>query len=252
MPLLRRQAGAPRFRGQGLRRAIGATIRLVWRGLFALIVLLCLYLLAAVAGALWPGPVAQAPQDMPGDPVEIRLVAGPIHYDFLLPLTPATRRALAPLAQAGLALDRAGAQWLVVGWGSRAFYTHEGSYADVPAATLWRAVTGDAAVLRADLAGPLPPGYPALSLRLSPGQYARLLQGIAADIRTGPGGAPRALGAPGFTDSDLFVEAAGRFHLFRTCNTWVARRLRAAGVAFGRWTPTPYAVTLSHRRFHPG
>lgn len=57
---------------------------------------------------------------------------------------------------------------------------------------------------------------------------------------------------PGFGPTDRFFAAHGRFDILRTCNTWISDMLRAAGLRFGAWTPTPYAVTLSLVRFAPG
>ena len=56
----------------------------------ALIGTVAAYLLAATLGALVPGATGSVEPSTPGDPVDIRLVAGPIHYDMLLPLTPET------------------------------------------------------------------------------------------------------------------------------------------------------------------
>jgi hypothetical protein len=50
---------------------------------------------------------------------------------------------------------------------------------------------------------------------------------------------------------DGFFAAKDRFHLFRTCNVWLSDLLAKAGVPFGRWTPTPFAVRLAFRRFGP-
>ena len=68
-----------------------------------------------------------------------------------------------------------------------------------------------------------------------------MIPGPLADAESGPIPGP----AAGFTDTDRFFEARGRFRIFRTCNTWISRILRAAGLRFGIWTPTRYAVTLS-------
>ncbi|QFT91303.1 hypothetical protein FIU86_00485 [Roseovarius sp. THAF9] len=220
--------------------------------MLAILALICLYLVSAVAGALVPGPLSPNPSADGGPPIEIRMVAGPIHYDLLLPLTPRTQARFFHLEKAGLLLSDPKAEWLVIGWGSRAFYTHEGSYSDVPAATLWRAMTGDDAVLRADVIGPLPRGYDSPRLMLTPAQYSGLMTAILQQLAPNADDDATPLSALGFTDTDIFFEATGRFHIFRTCNTWISRTLRSAGIPFGAWTPTPYAVTLSHRRFHPG
>ena len=94
------------------------------------------------------------------------------------------------------------------------------------------------AILQSRL-GALPPGFDYPRLTLTPGQYAALLAFIA-ETRRGA-----AVSGAGFSDTDAFFEARGRFHLFRTCNTWITDALRAAGHPAGAWTPTPYSVRLS-------
>ncbi len=51
--------------------------------------------------------------------------------------------------------------------------------------------------------------------------------------------------AKGFGLTDAFFQAKGRFNIFYTCNEWLGRQLRAAGVPMGIWTPTTQAVDLS-------
>ncbi len=208
------------------------------RGVLALLAAVLLYIVAAALGGLIPGRAAEvAPGE--GAPVEVGLIAGPIHYDFLLPATGETRAALAFAAEGGVPLEAPGVAHVLVGWGSAGFYTTAGTYADVAASTVLRAATGDGSVLRVEVYGALPPGFDYPRLTLTPGQYAALLAFIV-DTRRGA-----AVSGAGFSDTDAFFEARGRFHLFRTCNTWITDALRAAGHPAGAWTPTPYAVRLS-------
>ena len=93
--------------------------------------------------------------------------------------------------------------------------------------------------------GALPAGFDTPRLRMGPDQYARLPDEIDEGFRRDDRGQPIPVPAAGFTDTDRFFEARGRFRIFRTCNTWISRTLRAAGLRFGIWTPTRYAVTLS-------
>ena len=192
-----------------------------------------LYLAAAALGGAIPGRVAVLP---PGDAVEVGLLFGPIHVDFLLPATPPTR---ALLRDASAAVDDPGVAHLIVGWGAREFYTTAATFADITAGATLRAVAGDASVLRVDVTGPISPAAVYPRLHLSAAQYDALLAAIA---ETGLG--PRVAGA-GFTGTDGFLEAEPRFHALRTCNTWVGRVLRGAGVPVGAWTPTPYSLRLS-------
>jgi len=198
-----------------------------------------LYLAAAFVGAFVPGRTAAVAA---GDDATAILVAGPIHYDLLLPATPETLQAFAFLDDIGVPLDGAG--WIVVGWGSRAFYTATGRYQDMAFGPVMRAVTGDSAVFRFDVAyGDLAEyGEP---IQLSDAQFARLRGQILQGLQRDDAGAVNAVQSAGFTSTDIFIEAKGHFSILRTCNVWIGEILRGAGVKMGVWTPTPYAVTLS-------
>lgn len=225
-----------------MRRARRAAVWL-GRGVGLLLAALAAYLVAAALGGLIPGRVAAVDAAaQPGETVEIALLYGPIHVDFVLPATAQTRAALGFAAEAGVPLDHPEVRHLLVGWGAREFYTTAGTFADITFGVTLRAVTGDASVLRVDAIGAFPPRFDPPRLRLTEAQYSALLAAIA-DTATGP-----PIAGAGFTGSDGFVAAAERFHIFRTCNTWVSRMLRAAGVPTGVWTPTPYAVRLGLMR----
>ncbi|UWQ97039.1 DUF2459 domain-containing protein [Rhodobacteraceae bacterium M385] len=213
--------------GKGLGRLFGAAFFVV-----------ALYLFGAVVGGLIPGRSADIPA---GDDVEIALLFGPIHVDFLLPATAQTREALQFARAGGVWVDDAGVGYFIVGWGARDFYTTTPQWADLSARATLRAITGDASVLRVDVVQPNIAFDQLPRLSLSADQYTALLAEITATAT------PDAIGveAPGHRPTSGFVEARGRFHILRTCNTWVGRVLRGAGVPMGAWTPTPYAVRLS-------
>lgn len=199
-----------------------------------------LYLLAAVAGAMIGGaaPVRTAQPSIP-----VGLVAGPIHYDFILPATDEVRRRFAFAERAGVPVGDPGTQWLLVGWGAEAFYTTTGTYADVSFAATWRGLTGDRSVLRVEALGPVG-GDQIAWLALTPTEFAALVGSMLGDLSEG---AP-VLPVPTRPGSGFFA-SPGRFDLLRTCNVWVGEKLRAAGLPFGRWTPTTYSVRLSLARF---
>ena len=85
-------------------------LRRLWRGTLLLLLPVLLYLGAAVGGALLPGSTGQATPDGDDARIDVVMVAGPIHYDFLLPLTPETRAAIStsgrmlPSASGGVAM----------------------------------------------------------------------------------------------------------------------------------------------------
>ncbi len=207
-------------------------------GLIATLILL--WLGAALIGAALPGKRA----NLPGDPaeVEIRLIPGPIHYDFLLPLDAATRARLELLAHSELPLDHTAAAWLMVGWGARTFYTTTGSYSDVTAKAVLRGIFGDRSVMRVDVLPALGSDGPWTRVYLNQTEYDALLSAVLASFEQDPEGRAQRLDHPGFNATDQFFEARGSFNILRTCNVWVGDMLRAAGQDFGAWTPTPFSI----------
>lgn len=223
-------------------------MRIIRRALLGFGAFVLLYAVGAVAGAIIVKP-DRAAHEPRADLVEVLLVAGPIHYDFLLPLNAATQEEFAFLQKSGLTLDHPAAEWLVMGWGAREFYTATGTYSDLEIKTVLKGLFGDQSVLRVDLAGRLPKHLETRALYLSKVQFRALLHSISSSFRRENAGQVIKLDHMGFSETDVFFEAVGRFDMFRTCNVWVGRQLNAAGMRFGIWTPTPYAITLSHWLF---
>lgn len=212
------------------------------RTVLALIAGPVLYVLAGFVGAVVPGPMAV----VKGAPTEqIGLARGPIHYDILLPLTPKLREVFGFAEGQGLPVRHADAEWLVLGWGAEGFYTTVGAYSDITAGVLWRAVTGDVAVMRLDVAGDISGIEGIRWLDVSAAQIEALGQVALAALERDAAGAVMPLPPAPWGQTHVFYRAKGRFHLGHTCNAWLGETLRAAGIDFGLWTPTTQAVSLS-------
>jgi len=125
--------------------------------------------------------------------------------------------------------DFAGARYVEVGWGDEAAYkahrmTSElGLRAAFASTSSALHVAGFSAPVRERFAGldivvvPLEPQALDELSRFIRRSFAR--DGFGRTIRLGPG----------YSDESAFYLATGRYYLFNTCNTWVARALRAAG-----------------------
>lgn len=200
-----------------------------------------LYLAASLTLPLIPGPG----RDLSGPLTrQIGLLQGPIHTDILFPLTPETRARFAFAEAAGVPMNHPDARWLIFGWGSAAFYTTAGTYADITASAVLTAATGDDAVIRLDALGPLPPLENLRFLQLSEAQFQALLTQTTAALAS-----TTRLPTPGLTGTDAFFPAHGHFSALRTCNVWLGETLRASGIPFGLWTPANWSITLSLNRF---
>lgn len=154
-------------------------------------------------------------------------------------MTPAARGIFGFLNAGGLPIFSPDAAWIVVGWGARDFYMTTGSYADLQAGPVWRAMTGDASVMRVLVAGQLSDDTGITWIGMSSAQFDTLLAQIRASF---VGDVPRPLVHPGLNGRDLFYPATGHFHLLRTCNVWVGDVLRRSGVPVGIWTPFTWSL----------
>ena len=207
------------------------------------------YLAAAAAGGLLSNG---APVPPPGeDTYRIGLKQGSLHTDLLIPVTPDVRARFAFVQDAGVPVLDPQAEWLLVGWGASSFFATVGSVSDITAHTLWRSATGDSSVLRIDVAGRIEDFSRITLMALTPDQFNALTDAILDSFARMADGGRIPLPYAGFTPTDGFFAGRDRFHMARTCNVWVSEMFARAGLRFGRWTPTNYAVRLAFWRFVP-
>ncbi len=128
------------------------------------------------------------------------------------------------------AADFPQAAFLEFGWGDRDFYPAAEPSLGV---TLGAALTATPAVMH--LAGLARAPAPSLAepevvpVALSQDGLRRLIGAIAGTFERPAGGRAQAVSRGLYPDS-FFYNARGTFYLFNTCNTWIARMLRAGGV----------------------
>ena len=134
------------------------------------------------------------------------------------------------------------ARHLEVGWGDRAYYmaAEPGAWLALkavawPTPGVLHVVGVDAAPERYF------PGAEILEIAVAPAGLQRLLTHLRQSHELDGAGRPVTLG-PGLYGDSRFYASRERFHLFRTCNVWVATALQAAGVQV---TPT---LTLTTER----
>ena len=137
----------------------------------------------------------------------------------------------------------AGAEYLEVGWGDRAYYqAPDPSFWLGLRALLW---PGPGVLHVVAFSGPPGrefPGAEIVALQVTSQGLARLVGAVAASHERDADGRPMAFG-PGLYGSSRFYASRDRFHLFATCNVWTAALLREAGVPLGP-LPLPTAQAL--------
>jgi uncharacterized protein (TIGR02117 family) len=128
------------------------------------------------------------------------------------------------------AADFPDARYLEFGWGDREYYPARRQTIGM---ALDAALTPSPAVIH--LVGrDAPPQSTApevevLAVPVTAAGLDRLTARLDAAFDRPPGGRAASV-APGFSRDSRFYPARGKFHLFNTCNTWIAEKLAAAGI----------------------
>lgn len=197
--------------------------------------LLALSALALVAGCA--GPIQSLYPPRPGEPaVSVYVLSHGWHTGI------AVRRADVPAGLWPEQRDFDGSEFIEVGWGDRDFYqAPEGTSGLALRAAVW----SRASVLHVvGFSGAVRRAFPASDV-VELGVSARGLERLSAFIEDAyardAAGRAMPLG-PGQAPVSRFYLAREPYYLWRTCNTWTARALRAAGVPI---TPL-YAITAGN------
>jgi uncharacterized protein (TIGR02117 family) len=205
------------------------------------LLLLALYFLIALAGLI---PVNNDFEPT-ADGVEIMVTSTAIHADLVLPIRNETVDWSQHLPPSDFAGNVRGATHAAFGWGNKEFYIDTPTWADVKAATVCRALFWPCPTcMHVNLWGDraIPPD--ARRTRISHEQYRRLVDYVLGSFRRDEGGRFLLIRGGAYGADDAFYDAHGSYHSFNTCNCWVDRGLKAAGVRTGWFTPLPKTASL--------
>jgi uncharacterized protein (TIGR02117 family) len=211
-----------------------------WAGklLAAVLAVPAFYLIAALIGSLVPVNSAWVE---PAQGTTIYLADNGIHADLILPVK-AQGLDWAPLFPKRDFVDAPpDAGWIAFGAGERHVYLETPSWSDLTAKTAWFALAGGPRVMHVEyVAGT---AYAVRQIRLRPAEYRRLWAAIRSDLD----GKPERIAHPGYGCCDAFYRATGKASAFRTCNSWVAGKLRLAGVKTSLWPPFVQGLVWRYR-----
>jgi uncharacterized protein (TIGR02117 family) len=217
--------------------------RWAWRGLYALLALPALYLLAALIGSLIP---TNREWQEPKDGTTIYIADNGIHADLVLPVEAQGLDWTPFVPRSDIASADHDARWIAFGSGEERVYLNTPTWWDITPRTIWSALAGGKRVMHVEYVSD--PRYAAREIRLRPEEYRRLWTAIRADFALDPNGRPIHIDHPGYGCCDTFYRAAGKESAIRTCNTWVARWLRLAGVKASAWSPFAPGLVWRYRK----
>jgi uncharacterized protein (TIGR02117 family) len=135
------------------------------------------------------------------------------------------------------------ADYIVIGYGHRAFYLDTPGWANLSFTTAANAMMGlGRTLIHVDHVQDPQENGEQRAITLSEEEYRRLVAFIRGHFTLDAQGRTIVVPGRGYGDSDAFYEAEGSYSLVLTCNEWTGRALRAAGVRMGLWTPLQQAV----------
>ncbi len=213
------------------------------RLLSALLALPALYLIAALIGSLIP---ANRAWQEPATGTTIYIADNGIHADLLLPVTAEGLDWSRFISQSDFMAAEPNARWIAFGSGEERVYLNTPTWWDITPRTIWSALAGGKRVMHVEYVSD--PTYSAREIRLRPEEYRRLGSAVRADFALNSIGRPIHIAHPGYGCCDTFYRATGKESAIRTCNSWVARWLRLAGVKVSAWPPFAPGLVWRYRK----
>ena len=224
------------------RRRKGRAGRWIGRASTLLLALPALYLAAALVGSLI---AVNGSWSEPATGTTIYLADNGVHADIIMPVE-AQGLDWRPSIPAGdFAAADPNARWIAFGAGEQRVYLDTPTWLDITPRTIWSALTGGKRVMHVEYVAS--PYYAVRQIRLRPEEYRRLWAAIRSDFALDRDGRPQRIDHPGYGPSDAFYRAAGKASMFRTCNSWVAGRLRLAGIRTSLWPPFVQGLVWRYR-----
>jgi uncharacterized protein (TIGR02117 family) len=220
---------------------------LVGRILTALLAFPAAYMVAALIGSF---ATVNSGWAEPATGITIYLADNGIHTDIVMPVSAGGLDWNSLLPPGDFAEVKPDSAWIAFGSGEERVYLETPTWWDITPGTLWSALTGGKRVLHVDYVSS--PSYAVREIRLRPEEYRRLWAAIRADFELGLDGRPVRIGHPGYGPSDSFYRQKGTFNALTSCNTWVAGKLRIAGVEASPWPPFAQGLLWRYRRAHAG
>ncbi|HEX8957145.1 MAG TPA: TIGR02117 family protein [Burkholderiaceae bacterium] len=174
--------------------------------------------------------------------IDISIHANAVHTDLIVPVKSDARDWNTRLP------NLAGAAYLAIGWGDRAFYLETKQWADLKADNALRALAGfDGTLLHVEPLGRPLESAEVVKLRISPAQYVKLVAAIDDSFALDAYGKPIVVAGAHYDERDAFYEATGRYSLFSTCNDWGRAALAQAGIRTAVWAPFAPALLYQAR-----
>lgn len=217
-----------------------------WRRTCRFVSRVCLVVIGVYFAIVLVGliPVNNDFQETPGG-IRIYVVSNAVHADLVLPLEAegVDWGDCFPAESFRGNIDRA--THVAIGWGDRGFFLKTPTWADLEFSVVANALLFPSdTCMHVDMTRAEFLGSGARSVEISAPQYQQLVDSIRASMDLNADGSAVLIANASYGASDAFFDAKGRYHCLNTCNSWVGRVLKSAGVKTPWIAPLPKTVYL--------
>ena len=170
--------------------------------------------------------------------IECYIVTNGVHTDLVLPLENVIKNWNEVVSYQHTKSKSSNYMLVAFGWGDKGFYLNTPTWNDLTFKTAFSAGFGlSTTAIHTTFYNNLTPSENCVKIKLSPEQYKQLVHYIEQSFQLENNKAIIISTEANYNDNDVFYEALGTYHLFKTCNTWANNGLKAAQKKAALWTP---------------
>lgn len=193
------------------------------KGVFYIILGLLGYVLLTVVLSLIP--VNHQPDDAPE--VEIFLMTNGVHTDIVFPYTSSVFEWRDYLDTNDTPSGIKNPAWVAMGWGDKGFYLDTPEWKDLKPKTAFLAVTGlSESAMHVTYYLKIQPNNDCVSIKISEENYRKMCLYVLDTFDQKNNQLALITTDQNYGQNDVFYEAKGSYHLFKTCNTWANNVLK--------------------------
>ena len=227
----------PRPKISLLRRCLRVLKRLV----LTILTAMALYVAIIVVGLIPVNNDFQPPENG----VEIFVISNPVHADIVLPIRSDTIDWHDRFPSTCFSGDNRNATHVAIGWGDKGFFIETPTWADLRLSTAAHALLWPSdscmhvSMTRAEYLG-----ENSRSVTITAEQYEQLIAFIESSFFHDGDNEIIQIEGAAYGSNDAFFEAHGTYYCVNTCNSWIGRAMRSAGIRTPWLTPMPKTVFL--------
>lgn len=176
--------------------------------------------------------------------VRIYLVSSAVHADIIVPIESEQKDWMPQFADKTFRSDVSSQSHVAFGWGDKGFFLETETWNDFKLTTAANALfLPSASCMHVTFTRP---EYMAnkVAVTISPQEYQKLVSFIESSFMKDEADGFLQIDGYAYSYNDAFFEAHGQYHLLNTCNSWVGRALRQAGVRAPLLSPLPKTPML--------